>query len=430
MMTSYRFDDNCTMSTQLLSVASSMINGTRYLSLLAAMIVLAPLARGADWPQILGPARNGVSSEKLPDRFPAGGPKMVWSVPAGQGYAGPAVADGKVVLFHRAEGKERVAAFDAATGKPLWTTDFPAHYRGGFNEDTGPRCVPLIHKGRIYVFGASGDCHCLELKDGSKTWSRELGADYDAPEGYFGAGSTPILLGDKLLVNIGGKKAGIVGLQIDTGESLFTATADEASYSSPASVRRGKQLDALFITRLNTVQVDSASGKATTLFKFGKSGPTVNAAVPLIQDGMLFVTASYGIGARCSKWPNGDVLWADDETLSSQYSTPVIRNGYLYGIHGREDVPPAHLRCVELKSGKVMWSENGFGVAHPILAGDKLLLLTVDGDLVLAEASPQAHRELGRVNIAKSTTRALPALADGHVYCRSKDRLICIKLVE
>lgn len=418
------------VDVQLLSAAYHMINRTHRLTLMVATMALSSICQAADWPQILGPSRNGISSEKLPDRFPSGGPKTAWSVPAGQGYAGPAVAEGKVVLFHRIEGKERAVAFDAESGKPLWTTDYPAHYRGGFNEDTGPRCVPLLHKGRVYLFGASGDCHCLELKDGAKVWSRSLGTDYDAPEGYFGAGSTPILLADKLLINVGGRKAGIVGLQITTGETAFTATTDEASYSSPASVNRGNQLDALFITRLNAVQVNPADGKGSTLFKFGKSGPTVNAAVPLLHDGLLFVTASYGIGARCSKWPSGEVLWADDDTLSSQYSTPVIHDGYLYGIHGREDIPPAHLRCVELKTGKVVWSEDGFGVAHPILAGDKLLLLTVDGDLVLADASPTAFREVGRVSIAKSTTRALPALGNGHFYCRSKDRLICLKLAD
>jgi outer membrane protein assembly factor BamB len=406
-----------------------MTNCTHRLALMLATAATS-LANAGDWPQILGPARNGVSSEKVPDRFSAGGPKIAWSVPAGQGYAGPAIVDGKVVLFHRTEGKERVAAFDAGAGKPLWAVDYPAHYRGGFNDDTGPRCTPLIHAGRVYVFGASGDCHCLELQDGKKVWSRALGADYDAPEGYFGAGSTPILLGDRLLINVGGKKAGIVSLKIDSGETAFTATNDDASYSSPTSVTSGKQLEALFITRLNTVQIDPATGKAKTLFKFGKSGPTVNAAVPLIADGMLFVTASYGIGGRCSKWPSGEVLWANDDSLSSQYSTPVIRDGYLYGIHGREDVPPAHLRCVELKSGKVMWSVDGFGVAHPILAGDKLLLLTVSGDLVLTEASSKAYRELGRATIAQTTCRALPALADGRFYCRSQDKLICLQLKE
>src|SRR5688572_17010491 len=108
----------------------------------AAIPILAATAGADDWPQILGPQRNGSSSEKLPNRFPAAGPKPLWSVAVGQGYAGPAVADGKVIVFHRAEGKERVAAFEAKSGKPLWAADFPAIYRGGFNDDLGPRCVP------------------------------------------------------------------------------------------------------------------------------------------------------------------------------------------------------------------------------------------------------------------------------------------------
>lgn len=403
--------------------------------LLLMMIALAavwfcPAADGGDWPQILGPSRNATSNEQLPERFPAAGPTPVWSKPIGQGYAGPVIAEGKAVLFHRVDGKERVAAYEAKTGKPLWSTDFPAHYRGGFNDDTGPRSVPLIHRARVYLYGASADCHCVELEDGSEVWSRALGADYDAPEGYFGAGSTPIVNGGKLLINVGGKKAGIVGLELASGKTAWTATADEASYSSPTSLAAGTNPEALFITRLNAVKVDPSTGKSTTLFKFGKTGPTVNAAVPLVQDGMLFVTSSYGVGARCSKWPGGEELWSNDDTLSSQYSTPVIHDGYLYGIHGREDIPPAHLRCVELKSGKVMWSQDSFGVAHPILAGDRLLLLSVEGELILAEASPKAYRELGRASIANSTTRALPALADGYFYCRSKDKLLCLKLGE
>lgn len=398
----------------------------------AAILTLATTSSAEDWPQILGPHRNGSSSEKLPDHFPAGGPKQVWSVPVGQGYAGPAVADGRLVVFHRAEGKERVAAFDAKTGKPLWTADFPAIYRGGFNDDLGPRCVPVIHKGRVYLYGAAGDCHCVELKDGTKVWSRSLAADYDAPDGYFGAGSTPIVIGDKLLVNVGGKKVGIVALKLDSGDTAWMSTTEAASYSSPALLTRGKEPRALFITRMNAVEVDPASGKATTLFPFGKSGPTVNAAVPLVLGSQVFATASYNVGAVLSetKGSAAHELWANDSTLSSQYVTPVHRDGYLYGIHGREDIPPAHLRCVELKSGKVIWSEDDFGVAHLILAGDRLLLLTIDGELVLADASPKAYRELGRAAIVKGPARALPALANGLYYCRGKDKLVCVRVGE
>jgi len=385
-----------------------------------------------DWPQILGTLRNGVSREKLPDRFPAGGPKVAWFAPVGQGYAGPAVSGGIVVLFHRTEGQERVEAFDVKTGKRIWSTDFPALYRGGVDSDLGPRCVPLIAGKRVYVYGAAGDCHCVELKDGKKVWSRALAADYDPPDSYFGAGSTPILIGDTLLVNVGSKRAGIVGLDAATGKTRWEATGDQASYSSPAILRRGENEHAVFITRLNAFEIDPKSGTATRLFAFGRAGPTVNAAVPLLVGTKLFATSSYSVGAVLADLKAGEAsqIWASDDTLSSQYNTPVVRDGYLYGIHGREDIPPAHLRCVQLDTGKVMWSQDDFGVAHPILAGDKLLLLTVEGELVLAEASPTAYRELGRARIAKGTTRALPALASGHLYCRTGDKLLCVRVGE
>jgi hypothetical protein len=257
-----------------------------------------------------------------------------------------------------------------------------------------------------------------------------LAKDFDAPDGYFGAGSTPILMGGHLLVNVGGKKAGIVGLKVDSGETAWTATSEAASYSSPAVLLRGKEPHALFVTRMNVVEIEPVSGKATTLLPFGKTGPTVNAAAPLVIGSNVFLTASYGIGAALIDVQGSKPakIWANDNALSSQYSTPVHRDGYLYGIHGREDSGPAHLRCVELKTGKVMWSQENFGVAHPILAGDKLLLLTIDGTLFLVEASPQAYRELGQAEAGKVGTRALPALSNGHLYYRDTTRLLCVKI--
>jgi outer membrane protein assembly factor BamB len=389
---------------------------------------------GDDWPQILGPRRNGSGQEKLPDRFPSDGLKVVWSAPIGQGYAGPAVANGRVVLFHRVDKKERVQAFDAKTGKSLWTTDFPATYRGGVDPDVGPRCVPLIAGDKIYVYGAAGDLHCLAFKDGWAAWSRKLAEDYDAPDGYFGAGSTPILVKKRLLVNVGGKKAGIAALDAETGQTDWAKFDEAASYSSPVSYSiKGKQF-VIFVTRLNVVEVDPINGQGGILFPFGKTGPTVNGAMPIWTGSGVFVTASYGVGAKyynhLGLFSKVGEVWANDDSLSSQYSTPVESRGYLYGIHGREDIPPAHLRCVELSTGKVMWSQDDFGVAHPILADDKLLLLTVDGELVLAKATAKAYQELGRARIARGTTRALPALSNGHFYCRTGDKLLCVKVAE
>jgi outer membrane protein assembly factor BamB len=407
---------------------------TIHSSLLVLNIMLGAscAACASDWPQILGPHRNGVSEEQLPSKFPKAGLKVKWAAAVGQGYAGPAVVGERVLLFHRSAGKERLEAFDVASGRSLWTANFPANYRGGVDPDLGPRCVPLVEGDKVYLYGAAGDCHCVELSGGRHLWSRSLAADYDAPDGYFGAGSSPILLAKTLLLNVGGKEAGLVGLQATTGETKWTATQEGASYSSPGTMLLDGKPQALFVTRLSVVAVDPLSGTTNKLFPFGRTGPTVNAAMPLVVDNKLFVTASYSTGAVLAQLEgnNAKQLWANDDSLSSQYSTPVHRQGYLYGIHGREDIPPAHLRCVELNSGKVMWSQDDFGVAHVIAAGDKLLLLTVGGEIVLAEASPKAYRELGRSRIAAGTTRALPALANGHLYCRTGDKLLCVQLSE
>ncbi len=403
-----------------------MFDGLRanlqWLILACGLPLLVPaLSLAGNWPQILGPERNGkASGEKLAATWPAAGPRLLWTYKLGSGYSGPAVVGDRVVVFHRTGDSEIVEALDAASGKPIWKATFAAHYGGGVNPDTGPRCVPLIADGRVYVFGAAGDLRCVSLAKGEKLWERSLLEEYKADEGYFGAGSTPILVGGRLLVNVGGRGAGIVALDAATGKTVWKATDEGASYSSPAAVKVNGKDQALFITRYNCVLADPAGGMPKVLFPFGMRGPTVNAATPLIFGGKLFVTSSYGIGGRLSPLDSASKsLWADDDTLSSQYATPVEHNGFLYGSHGREDVGVAELRCVEAATGKVRWSEAGYGVANLILADDKLLIVGVSGHLALAKANPAKYEELASHKLVQDVSRALPALAGGRLYVRT-----------
>lgn len=409
----------------------------RLSGVLAVLLLLTvpPAVWSGDWPQILGPQRNGqADGETLPDGFPKAGLSAAWSVPLGSGYAGPVVVGKKVIVFHRVEKQERIEAFDTATGKSLWQADFPARYNGGVNSDTGPRCVPLVQAGKVYAFGAAGDLYCVTLEGGKHLWTRELYVDYDGDEGYFGAGSTPMIIGGKLVVNVGGKTAGLVALDPATGKTLWKGTTEQGSYSSPAAAKIDGKEQAIFITRMNCVAFDPATNEARVLFPFGKRGPTVNAASPLLFDDKLFVTASYGVGAALKKLDGSEVVsvWSDDDTLSSQYTTAVRHAGFLYGIHGREDIPPAHLRCVHEVTGKIQWSKDRFGVAHAILAGDKLLLLGIDGKLTLVAADPKKYRELASAQVAEGLTRALPALSAGRLYFRTSDdqqgELKCVAL--
>jgi outer membrane protein assembly factor BamB len=377
--------------------------------------------QAGDWPQILGPHRNGVADGESLNAWGPDGPKTVWTHEVGEGYAGPAVQGDRVIVFHRVGDVELAEALDTNTGKPEWKTEFSATYQGGIDPDTGPRCVPLVHRGCVYLFGAAGDLHCVSLTDGKPVWTRHTGADFSSTEGYFGTGSTPIVSGGKLLVNVGGRNgAGIVALDLERGTTAWTATSEGASYSSPARTVIQGQEYAIFATRLNVVGLNPADGTERFRFPFGRRGPTVNAATPLVFDERLFVTASYGIGAQLVRLggPSTDPVWSNDESLSSQYPTPVYHNGHLYGVHGREDVGVGELRCVDANTGKVKWAVPDFGMAHFILANDKLLVLTVQGRLLLVQPSPERFQTLASVAVSSHVTRALPALAHGRLFLR------------
>lgn len=380
-------------------------------------------AQGADWPQILGANRDGKAVRTvLWDKWPADGPDVLWEHPVGEGYAGPAVANGAVIIFHRQEGQEVVESLDAVDGSINWQKQFDTDYVPRVNPDSGPRCVPLVHQGLVYVFGASGDLRCLEFDSGTVVWTRDLYKDYLAEEGYFGAGSCPIIADGKLLVNVGGRReGGLVAIDPKTGDTVWTHGTDQASYSSPIVADVGGKKAVIFVTRLHVVGMDPADGEEMFRFEFGQRGPTVNAATPIVCDDAIFFSASYGVGARMERFSEDgqSTLWENDSSMSSQYSTAVFQNGYLFGTHGREDAGRVSLRCVNAKTGDVVWSEDGFSVAHLIASPGGLLVLTSDGDLVLTKSDPAGYQERERVTLFESGARALPALSDGRLFARS-----------
>jgi outer membrane protein assembly factor BamB len=386
---------------------SAMLLGTAFLgtvflgTVFLGTLSLGTVAWGGDWPQILGPHRDGsADGEQLADKWPATGPKQVWQRPVGSGMAGVAVADGRVVLFHRVADEEVLECLDADTGKPRWKAAFPTRYRSSVSDDNGPRCVPLIHDDAVYAFGAEGNLHAVSLADGRKLWSRAVYVEYDAPEGYFGAGSTPIVEGDKLLVNVGGKKgSGLVAFDLASGRTVWQTTDEQASYSSPTLATVGGRRQAIFVTRLNVVGIDPESGQVLWQFPFGARGPTVNAATPLVLGDHVFVSASYGVGAALARIGPMAVepVWANDKAMSSQYSTCVVHDGTLYGIHGREDVGSASLRAVDPRTGDVLWSEDRFGTGAVILADDKLVIVQGLSTIVRRQSSGRAHAGASRV---------------------------------
>lgn len=398
---------------------------------LVGLLITAQPLRAGDWPQILGPHRNGEADhETLADSWPADGPKTVWQRSVGRGYAGLAVVGQTGVLFHRVDDEERVEAIDVATGKERWHFAIPTNYVSGISPDDGPRCVPIIQGDKVVVFGVQGTLACLRLADGSKTWSHNTHAEFRATEGYFGAGSSPIVEGDKVIVNVGGAKAGagVVAFSLGSGTVLWKVGRDDASYSSPVAATVGGTRHLIVETRLTTYSLDPETGKVRFQLAFGQRGPTVNGANPTVIGDHLFLTASYGVGAVYGRIHEAsfDTLWASDDVLSTQYATCIADRGLLYGINGRDDVGRASLRLIDPQNQKVVWEKGDFGYATLLKADGKLIAQKTDGTLVLIRCNPERYVELASAPIFTSKTFALPALSAGRLYLRDDHTLKCL----
>jgi outer membrane protein assembly factor BamB len=403
-----------------------------FTAIIGFTLALAAIAVADDWPQFLGPDRTGVyKGAPLSESWPTAGPRVAWRKTVGAGFAGPVVVQNRLILFHRVAKEEVVESFDAKTGANQWRYAYPTTYRDDFGFDEGPRAVPVVSGGIIYTFGAEGQLHAIELATGKKVWSEDTMRRFNVKKGYFGAAGSPLVEDGRVIANIGGEKAGIVAFDAKTGKVLWTATTDEASYSSPSSATIAGQRLAIFLTRSSLVGVDPASGAIRFQRQWGVRGPSVNAATPLVIGDLIFVSAEYGPGAGVLRFDGSRLtdLWKSDEVLSNHYATSVHLNGFLYGFHGRQDVPPPQsLRAVELRTGKVRWSQDSFGAGTVTLAGDRLLVMRENGELVLAPASPDAFRPLTRAKVLPATVRAFPALADGYFYVRNENTLICLDL--
>jgi outer membrane protein assembly factor BamB len=398
-------------------------------------LVLLPL-QAADWPQFLGPDRDGISPEtNLAAAWPVEGPPVRWKKEIGQGFSGLVVADGKLILFHRKADEEILDCLDAKTGAGIWHFAYPTGYEDDFGFDPGPRGTPSIADGKVYAMGAEGFVHCLDFQTGREIWHLDCKSQFQTPKGFFGMACSPLVEGGVVILNIGGRDgAGIIALDRATGVLRWKTSDAEAGYSSPVAATIGGRRYALVFTRAGLSAVNPANGEPGFDFPWrSRNNASVNAATPVVSGDQIFLTASYGTGAVLLRVENGapQKVWSGNDSLSCHYATPVLWQGFLYGVDGRADPgmsPRPSLRCVELKTGRVTWSQADFGAATVTMAGGQLFILTENGELVRATVNPKEFHVTARAQILPLGVRACPALAGGCFYARSKDKMVCVDL--
>jgi outer membrane protein assembly factor BamB len=403
------------------------------------LLLLGAAARAADWPQWLGPRRDGSTSETVAPW--KGKLKVLWHKSVGDGHSAPVVAEGRVYLLTQVASKdeETLTAYDAKTGEQLWETTYARPpFKNPFG--TGPRATPAVRDGRIYTFGVTGMLTCFE-RSGKKRWQVDTLKKFKAPNLFFGASCSPLVEGGKVFVNVGGKGASVVAFDAGSGNVVWKALDDRASYASPVLLGKGSRPQLVVLTQQGLVSLDPTSGDLFWRFPF--KDKLLESSTTPVQVGDTLVASSITAGAvglrmeaKDSK-PAVSQLWKNPD-LTCYFSTPVAFGYRLYLVTGTRPTlnvfakskNVATLRCVNPTTGKELWKKEGVGTYHASLVrtGDsKLLMLEEKGDLVLLQPNSKSYKELARASVCGQTW-AYPAIAGGKLYVRDRRELICIQL--
>jgi outer membrane protein assembly factor BamB len=443
-----------------------------------ALLLAAPLvaARADDWPQWLGPQRDGVWREKdIVDRFPVKGPPVRWRAPVGGGYAGPAVAGDRVYLtdrildsgvkdptnlFARASspGKERILCLEEATGKVLWQHSYSVKYEISY--PCGPRCTPLVREGRVYCLGAMGHLVCLDAQTGQVHWSKNLPQDYKARIPLWGYAAHPMLDGDKLICLVGGDDSVVVAFEAASGKEKWRALSfergqTELGYCPPMLIEAGgtRQLIIWHPEAVNSL--DPETGKVYWSQKF-RLNANMAIATPQLAGDLLLVSAFYNgsMMLRLSRdTPAAKLVWQGQgrgetpnrtDTLHSVMATPFIRDGFIYGVCSYGE-----LRCVRAADGERIWEDlratgrqkepvERWANAFLTPQNDRWFLFNEKGDLIIARLSPRGYDEIDRTHLLEPTGRALerhvvwshPAYAHKCIFVRNDKEIVCASLAK
>ena len=370
-----------------------------------------------DWPQWRGPNRDGISKETgLLKQWPDGGPPLAWKASgAGGGYSSFAVANGRVYTLGLRGNREFIVAFDAATGKEVWAT---AH-GGAFRNDRGdgPRGTPTVDGDRLYALGGNGDLSAVDAKTGRIAWSMNVLEKFGGSNITWGISESPLVIGEKVLVNAGGPEASIVALNKKDGALIWKSQSDRAGYSSAMPVQIGNTTQVVFFTHQRAIGLDLKDGKL--LWEYGRAANNVaNAATPVVRGNRVFISSDYGTGAgllEIKATGASEVYFTRD--MRNHHSSSILIGDHLYGFSG------GILTAMRFDTGEVAWRDRSVGKGSLVYADGNLYALSENGVVGLIEATPTGYSEKGRFRIPQDSlpTWTHPVVAGGKLFLRDQD---------
>ncbi len=404
------------MKTRLLIATTSL---TLLISITSAQQVTP-----GEWFQWRGPNRDGISQETgLLQEWPKAGPAQAWRASdVGNGYSSFSSSGGRLYTLGARAGIEYVIALDRATGKKVWETQNGRRYQN--DRGDGPRSTPTVEGDRLYVLGGSGDLSCLNNATGQKIWSINIVQKFGGVNPYWGYSESPLIVGDRILVNTGGRRAGIVAVSKADGSTLWQQHSDGAGYSSPMLLRTGSLNQVVFFTEARTMAVDPRDGRLLWSYNKAANG-TANIATPIVRGTRVFVSSDYGTGgALLDVRAAGNIATANEvyftREMRNHHASSVLVGDHLYGFSS------SILTALLFDTGATAWRDRSVGKGSLIFADNRLYLYSENGVVGLADASPAAYRERGRFTIPQQSnlpTWSHPIISGGLLIIRDQDNV-------
>ena len=432
------------------------------------------MACADDWPHWMGPTHDGVWHETgILDRFPIGGPTVLWRSKIGQGHAGPAVVGDRIYVMDRTiddrpddknksiargprsiAGGEQVICLDTKTGDAVWTYKYDCPYRIAY--PTGPRCTPAVDGELVFTLGAMGKLTCLKSADGELVWEKELTTTYDCKPPLWGYSSHPYVDGDKLLVAVGGEGSGIVAFDKRTGDEIWkSVTTADIGYAPLAIYEHPSERQLIYWHTESIDSLDPENGEVLWSVKFPleKNESQTSIATPRIYGNKLLICEYYKgtvlleLGSNPPSVKQLRRSYKTDprnrSTLNTLMTTPFIKNGHAYSV-ANDTKDNGIFRCVEIETGDVKWTKPDWMTKKPVIFStafiveheDKNFIFNDIGELMIVKLTPDGFNELERAPLIKPTgvTRGRdvvwchPAFSNGRMYVRNDEEIICVDL--